>query len=68
MTKKYEVKTASVINRNPVGSIIELPKEEAERFEAMRYVEIIGEVKPEPKAKKSSDKKPVAKDAHKAEK
>lgn len=65
MIKKYKVKTKAVIDRNPVGSTIELPKADADRLSNINYVDIIGEVKPTPKkapAKKASaPTKPKAK-------
>jgi len=64
MTNKFRVKTAAVIDNNPVGSIIELPKKTAESLAAKKYVEIIEEIKsakkesaPKKQAKKSSTKK-----------
>lgn len=59
---KYKVKTTAVIDRNPVGSMIELPKKTAEYLFQKGYVEIIEEVKTKPKqtkkpAKTSSKKK-----------
>lgn len=59
MSKKYKVKTAAVFNRQPVGSIIELDEKTAKRYEALKYLEILGEAKPV--KKESAPKKPAAK-------
>lgn len=59
MSKRYKVKTKAVINRNPVGTTIELPKADADRLSNINYVDIVSEVKPAPKkapAKKASAK------------
>lgn len=62
---KYQVETVgAVIDRNPIGSTIELEEETAKRLEAKGYVKIIGEVKAKAK-KASAPKKPVAKTAPK---
>lgn len=59
----FKVKTTVVVDRNPVGSTIELPKLTAEKLADKKYVEIIGEVKP---AKKTpAPKKPAKKAAAK---
>jgi len=60
---KYKVKTAAVIDNNPVGSTIELPKATAENLFAKGYVDIIEEVKPKVKPKR---KAPAKKKATKA--
>jgi len=68
MSAKYKVKTTAVINRNPVGSTIELPKTTADKLVAKGYVEIIEEIKPKKKpAKKakSAPKKPAKTSAKK---
>jgi len=59
MTKIYKVKTAAVFNGQPVGSTIELDESTAKKYEAMKYLEIIEEVKPKKKttSKKASSKK-----------
>lgn len=57
---KYKVKTMAVIDRQPVGSTIELDESSAKRLAKMNYVEIIEEVKP-PVKKASAPKKPKAK-------
>lgn len=63
---KYKVKTTAVIDRNPVGSTIELPKNTAEYLFQKGYVDIIEEVKPKPKsAKKTATKSTAKKDAKK---
>lgn len=54
-----KVKTTAVVNRNPVGSTIELPKATAEKLSAKGYVIIIGEIKPAKKV--SAPKKPAKK-------
>lgn len=56
--KKYKVKTKSVFNRQPVGSIIVLDEKFAEKYESLKYLEIIEEVKPK---RKSTAKKEKAK-------
>lgn len=66
MATKYKVKTAAVFNGQPVGSIIELDESAANKFEAMKYVKIIEEIKEQPKPKadekgKSAPKKSVSK-------
>ena len=48
--KKYKVKTKSVFNRQPVGSIIVLDEKFAEKYESLKYLEIIEEVKPKRKS------------------
>lgn len=66
MTKKYNVETEAIINRNPIGSIITLPEKEAKHLESIGYVRIINEVKPKPKtAKKTTTKSTAKKDAKK---
>ena len=57
MSKKYRVKTAAVFNGQPVGSTIELDEKVARKYEALKYLEIIEEVKPKSKPKKSTSKK-----------
>ena len=69
MAKKYKVKTAAVFNGQPAGSIIELDESAAKKFEAMKYVKIIEEIKPKPKADekgKSAPKKSVSKPKQKS--
>lgn len=56
---KFKVKTAAVIDSNPVGSIIELPKATADRLSHIGYVEILEEVKPKPKKKAPAKKAPA---------
>mgnify|MGYP001405689023 CR=1 FL=1 len=52
MAKKYKVKTAAVFDGQPVGSIIELDEATAKKYEALKYLEIVEEVKQaKPKAK-----------------
>ena len=60
MATKYKVKTKAVIDRHPVGSIIELNEDTAKRLAKIRYVEIIKEIKA-PAKKESAPKKPAAK-------
>lgn len=63
---EYKVKTTAVIDRNPVGSVIELPKKTAENLFQKGYVDIIEEVKPKPKtAKKTTTKSTAKKDEKK---
>lgn len=45
MSKKFKVKTAAVFNGQPVGSTIELDGKTAKKYEALKYLEIIEEVK-----------------------
>jgi len=62
MATKYKARTAAVFNGQPVGSIIELDDKTAKKYEALKYLEIIEEVKAKPKpAKKakSAPKKPA---------
>ena len=63
MSKKFNVETVgAVIDRNPIGSTIELSEKEAKYFESIGYVRIIEEIKAKPKpAKKakSAPKKPA---------
>lgn len=63
-----KVKTTAVVNRNPVGSTIELPKGIAEKLADKNYVTIIAESKPKPKPKKTQAKKSAKKEADKADK
>ena len=57
MSKKFKVKTAAVFNGQPVGSIIELDEVTAKKYEALKYLEIIEEVKPKTKPKAKTTKK-----------
>lgn len=71
MSKKYKVKTAAVFNGQPAGSIIELDESAAKKFEAMKYVKIIEEIKEQPKPKadekgKSAPKKSASKPKQKS--
>lgn len=52
---KVKVKTTAVINRNPVGSLIELSEESANKLVGKGYVEIIEKVK-ETVVEEKSDK------------
>ena len=67
MSKKFKVKTKAVFNGQPVGSIIELDEVTAKKYESLKYLEIIEEIKPKPKPTKKAtepkktDKKPVKK-------
>ena len=45
MSKKFKVKTKAVFNGQPVGSTIELDGKTAKKYEALKYLEIIEEVK-----------------------
>lgn len=45
MATKYKVKTKAVFNGQPVGSTIELDGKTAKKYEALKYLEIIEEVK-----------------------
>lgn len=51
MATKYKVKTAAVFNGQPAGSTIEMDESAAKKFEAMKYVKIIEEIKEQPKPK-----------------
>jgi len=51
MSKKFKVKTAAVFNGQPVGSTIELDEATAKKYEALKYLEIIEEVKSVKKTK-----------------
>ena len=57
MAKKYNVKTTAVIDNNPVGSTIVLPKKTAESLADKGYVDILSEVKAETKPKRTASKK-----------
>ena len=57
MATKYKVKTKAVFNGQPVGSTIELDEKVARKYEALKYLEIIEEVKQNSKPKKSTSKK-----------
>lgn len=52
MAKIFKVKTKAVFNGQPPGSTIEVDEDFAKKYEALKYLEIVGEVKEEkPKAK-----------------
>lgn len=57
MAKMIKVKTKSVIDYNPVGTILNLPKGVADNLISKKYAEFIEEVKPKPKTKKKSESK-----------
>ena len=57
MATKFKVKTAAVFDGQPVGSTIELEEKVARKYEALKYLEIIEEIKPKTKPKKSTSKK-----------
>lgn len=61
MAKKFKVKTEAVFNGQPPGSTIELDEAIAKKYEAMKYLEIISEVKPKSKPAKKSTKKQAEK-------
>lgn len=61
MATKYKVKTAAVFNGQPVGSIIELDEVTANKYEALKYLEIIEEVKPKAKPKRKAPAKKTTK-------
>jgi len=67
MVTKYKVKTKAVFNGQPVGSIVELDEKTAKRYEALKYLEIIEEVKPKAKKSTSATKKPSQKTSAKKE-
>jgi len=60
MATKYKVKTKAVFNGQPVGSIIELDEVTANKYEALKYLEIIEEVKPKAKPKRKAPAKKKA--------
>lgn len=65
MAKKIKVKTKAVFNGQPIGSTMEVDEGFARKYEAMKYLDIIGEVEqPKPVKKESAPKKP-AKEASK---
>lgn len=66
MSKKFKVKTAAVFDGRPVGSTIELVEDTAKKYEALKYLEIIEEIKPKPK--KKATKKTATKEKSKAKK
>lgn len=61
MTKKFNVETIVIIDRNPIGSTIELSEKTAKYFETIGYVRIINEVKPKPKTVKKTTTKSKSK-------
>jgi len=64
MSKRFKVKTKAVFNGQPVGSTIEVDEDFARKYEALKYLEIIEEIKPKAKAqvkKESAPKKPASK-------
>ena len=62
MATKYKVKTKAVFNGQPVGSTIEMDEKAARKYEALKYLEIIEEVKAKPKpTKKATEPKKTAK-------
>ena len=61
MSKKFKVKTKAVFNGQPVGSTIELDEKTARKYESMKYIEIIEEVKAKAKKSTSATKKPASK-------
>jgi len=59
---KVRVKTKAVFNGQPVGSIVELDEKTAKKYAALKYLEIIEELKkPKPAKKVSSAPKKTAK-------
>jgi len=68
MSKKYNVKTRAIFNGQPAGSTIVLSEKSAKKYEAMKYVEIISEVKPKSKPKSKPSKKASAKTESKPKK
>lgn len=56
MRIKYKVKTKAVFNGQPVGSIVELDEKTAKRYEALKYLEILGEAKPAKKVSSAPKK------------
>lgn len=64
---KVLVETIAVINRNPIGSKIELTKSSADKLSAKGYVKILDEIKPKPTPvkKASAPKKSESKTATK---
>lgn len=60
MAKRFNVKTKAVFNGEPVGTTLEMDEVSAKKYEALKYLEILDEVKPQPK-RKAAPKKPAAK-------
>ncbi|GGP13556.1 MULTISPECIES: hypothetical protein [Oceanobacillus] len=56
MAKVYRVKTKAVFNGEPVGTTLEMDETLASKYEALKYLEIIEEVKPK---RKPAQKKPA---------
>ena len=67
MAKKIKVKTKAVFNGQPIGSTIELDEKTARKYESLKYLEIIEEVKPKAKKSTSATKKPSQKTSAKKE-
>lgn len=65
MAKKFTVKTRAVFNNTPPGSTIKLDEKAAHKYAAMKYVDIIAEVKAPAKKATSAPKKPASKTAAK---
>lgn len=61
MAKSFKVKTAAIFDGQPAGSTIELDESLAKHYEALKYVEIIEEVKAPVKKSTSATKKPASK-------
>lgn len=61
MATKFKVKTAAIFDGQPAGSTIELDESLAKYYEALKYVEIIEEVKAPVKKSTSATKKPASK-------
>jgi len=64
MANLYKVKTAAVFNGQPAGSILEVDEKFARKYEALKYLEIIEEIKPKLKVDekgKSAPKKSATK-------
>lgn len=69
MSKKYEVITRAIFDRSPIGSKIVVDEFIAKKYERMKYLTIVGEVKEKSAkkddgetAKKPTTKKTVKKD------
>ncbi len=60
MAKVYRVKTKAVFNGEPVDSTLEMDEVQAKKYEALKYLEILDEVKPKPKRKPAQKKQAEA--------
>jgi len=68
MMTKYKVKTKAVFDGQPVGSIIELDEVTAKKYESLKYLEILNEVKKRKKTQSKSKKQTTSKKSQSATK